>query len=416
MSNESIFSSRVLLGWIAGAAALFALSLYLMGGGETAGTDSVGPGTLSRSAIGHAGIAEVLTRLGISVVKSQYNSLEKLSPGSVLVIAEPRSGSQSEELLRALLKAKTILLVLPKWTGQPSEQAVGWLRQANERFMGDAQSQLKLVAPSAEVVRVDPATISAGGSWSVNLLGPIPDLAAPAQLVRGAGLRALMAKEGRMLLAEVRDPDRRIWVLSDPDVISNHGLARNAELAVAIIQRLRTGDGTIVFDETVHGRLARPASPFMLLFRFPFVIATVQGLIVVALLLWASLGRFGAPQSAPPPLRAGREGLLQNIAKLIKHTGHQQAMIRRYIAETLRDVARQLHAPRGLSAESLIAWLQRVGAARGAGVDCGAVVRQLSEIGDERRRDLPQLVGLARAIHRWRAEVLHGRSRDSNDR
>jgi len=49
-------------------------------------------------------------------------------------------------------------------------------------------------------------------------------------------------------------------------------------------------------------------------------------------------------------------------------------------------------------------------------VDCGAVVRQLSEIGDERRRDLPQLVGLARAIHRWRAEVLHGRSRDSNDR
>ena len=103
MSNESIFSSRVLLGWIAGAAALFALSLYLMGGGETAGTDSVGPGTFSRSAIGHAGIAEVLTRLGISVVKSQYNSLEKLSPSSVLVIAEPRSGSQSEELLRALL-------------------------------------------------------------------------------------------------------------------------------------------------------------------------------------------------------------------------------------------------------------------------------------------------------------------------
>jgi hypothetical protein len=416
MSNESIFSSRLLLGWIAGAAALFALSLYLMGGGEMAGTDSVGPSTFSRSAIGHAGFAEVLTRLGVPVVKSQYNSLEKLSPGSVLVIAEPRAGGQSEELLRALLKAKTILLVLPKWTGQPSEQTVGWLRQADARVMGDAQWVLKLVAPSAEVVRVDAGSISAAGSWSVNLLGPVPDLAAPAQLMRGAGLRALMAREGRILLAEVTDPDRRIWVLSDPDVISNHGLERNAELAVAIIQRLRTADGSIVFDETVHGRLARPASPFMLLFRFPFVVATVQGLIAVALLLWASLGRFGAPQSAPPPLRAGREGLLQNIAKLIEHTGHQQAMIRRYIAETLRDVARQLHAPRGLSAESLVAWLQRVGTARGAGVDCGAVVRQLGEIGGERRRDLPQLVGLARAIHCWRAEVLHGRSRDSRDR
>ncbi len=99
----------------------------------------------------------------------------------------------------------------------------------------------------------------------------------------------------------------------------------------------------------------------MLLFRFPFVVATVQGLIAIALLLWATMARFGAPQSAPPPLSAGRAGLLQNMAKLIEFTGHQQVMIRRYVQETVRDVARQLHAPRALAGQALIAWLQRVG-------------------------------------------------------
>jgi hypothetical protein len=63
MSVEPIFSRRLLVGWVAGAIVVFALSLYLMGSGEMSGADSTGPGTFSRSAIGHAGIAEVLQRL-----------------------------------------------------------------------------------------------------------------------------------------------------------------------------------------------------------------------------------------------------------------------------------------------------------------------------------------------------------------
>ncbi len=415
MSVEPIFSRRLLMGWVAAAIVLFALSLYLMGSGEIGGVDSTGPGTFSRSAIGHAGLAEVLQRLGLPVVKSQYNSLEKLSPGSVLVIAEPRPSRQSEEAIRAFLKANTILLVLPKWTGEPSEQTTGWLREARERFIGDAQWALNIVAPRAEVVRAGAGTSGSMNSWSTNDLGLAPSLEPPIQLMRGGGLRAIIATDGGMLLGEIRDRDRRNWVLSDPDLISNHGLARegNAALALALFKRLRSADGSIVFDETIHGYLARPASPLLLMFRFPFVVATLQGLIAIMLLLWATLARFGAPQSAPPPLRAGREGLLQNIAKLIEHAGHQQAVIRRYISETIRDVARQLHAPRGLSGEALTAWLQRVGAARGVQIDCKALVRQL---GETRRRESSSLIRLARDIHRWKGQILDGRSRYSRDR
>jgi hypothetical protein len=414
MSGESIFSRRLLLGWIVAAVVLFALSLYFMGGGELGNTDSVGPSTFSRSAIGHAGIAEVLQQLGIVVVKSQSSSLEKLSPGSLLVIAEPRANSQSEDAIRTMLKADTILLVLPKWTGQPSEQTPGWLRDVGERPLADAQWALNLVAPQARVAREGDDV-----AWTTNSLKAVPSIDKPIQLVTGTGLRPIIAGDRGMLVGENYDAKskRRIWVLADPDVIENHGLAQNgnAALAVALINALRRDNGSVVFDETVHGFLVRPASPLLLLFRFPFVVATVQGLIAIALLLWATLARFGAPQSAPPPLSAGREGLLQNVAKLVEFTGHQEVMIRRYVTETIRDVARQLHAPRQLSGEALVAWLQRVGGARGVEIDCVALVRRTWELGDSSRRNLGPLVRLARDIHQWKGEIVDGRSRHPRD-
>jgi Domain of unknown function (DUF4350) len=354
-----------------------------------------------------------LQRLGIPVVKSRYDSLAKLSSGSLMVIAEPRPSRQAEETIRTLLKADTVLLVLPKWIGQASERTHGWLRDAREGFIGDPQWALRLVAPRAEVARE-----SAAPAWSTNALGLTPSLVSPVQLIRGPGLRPLIAGDRGMLLAEFSERNRRVWILSDPDVISNHGLARegNAALAVAIVKLLRGAEGKVVFDEIVHGFVAKPLSPFFLLFSFPFVVATVQALIAIALLLWATMARFGAPQSAPPPLSAGRGGLLQNMAKLIEFTGHQPVMVARYVRETVRDVARQLHAPRALTGATLTAWLQRVGGARGVDVDCGALIARAEELGGAGRRDSSALVRLARDTHRWKGEILDGRARHPRDR
>jgi hypothetical protein len=411
MSGEPIFSRRLLLGWVVGAVVVFAISLYFMGGGELGGPDSVGPSTFSRSAIGHAGIADVLTQLGIPVVKSRSSSLDKLSAGSVLVIAEPRRTGASEEAVRTLLKAGTILMVLPKWTGLPSEQKSGWLREVTEGPTLDAQWALALVAPRGEVMREKTAV-----QWTTNELHVTPDPDLPVQLVKGDRLRPIIGATQGMLVGELTDKDRKIWVLADPDIIANHGLAHqgNAALALALIKALRQGDGSVVFDETVHGIVVRPVSPFLLLFRFPFVVATAQGLLAVALLLWAALGRFGAPQTAPPALSAGREGLLQNMAKLVEFTGHQDVIVKRYVQETVRDAAFALHAPRELSGAGLVAWLQRVGLARGVAIDCEAVLQQATETGI-RRRSPSALVRLARDIHQWKGEIVDGRSRHPGD-
>jgi hypothetical protein len=411
MSGEPIFSRRLLLGWVVGAVVVFAISLYFMGGGELGGPDSVGPSTFSRSAIGHAGIAEVLTQLGIPVVKSRSSSLDKLGAGSVLVIAEPRRSGATEEAARTLLKADTILMVLPKWAGLPSEQKSGWLREVTEGPTLDAQWALGLVAPRGEVVREKTAV-----QWTTNELHITPDPDLPVQLIKGDRLRPIIGATQGMLVGELADKDRRIWLLADPDIIANHGLAHqgNAALALALIKALRQGDGSVVFDETVHGIVVRPVSPFLLLFRFPFVMATAQGLLAIVLLLWAALGRFGAPQNAPPALSAGREGLLQNMAKLAEFTGHQDVIVKRYVQETVRDAAFALHAPRELSGAGLTAWLQRVGLARGVAIDCEAVLQQAAEAGT-RRRSPTALVRLARDIHQWKGEIVDGRSRHPGD-
>jgi hypothetical protein len=409
MSGEPIFSQRVLAGWAAAAVVVFAASLFFMGGGQLGDPAAIGPSTFSRSAIGYAGIADVLQRSNIPVVKSRYNSLEKASRGSIMVIAEPNPGNQSEETIRTLLKADTILIVLPKWGGLRSEKKPEWLAQVSQRNIGAAEWTLRLVAPRGEVVRE-----AAKVSWTTNALGLAPNVVEPVQLVRGDRLVPIIAAEQGMLVGEIRDRNRLIWILSDPDVIANHGLARagNAALAMGLIARLRGPNGVVVFDETIHGFVAGPSNPFLLMFRFPFVIATAQAAIAIALLLWASMARFGAPQAAPAALTAGRRGLLLNVASLIEFTGHRQVIIRRYIQETIRDVARQLHAPEGLAGEQLIAWLQRVGAARGVDVDCGAVARRTAELTDARRRDLTPLVRLARDIYRWKREIIDGPTRN----
>ena len=91
-------------------------------------------------------------------------------------------------------------------------------------------------------------------------------------------------------------------------------------------------------------------------------------------------------------------------------------MIRRYVLETVRDVARQLHAPRGLSTPALVAWLQRVGSARGTDIDCREVIGQAEGLMDGRRRNPASLVRLARDIHRWRGEIVDGHARNPRDR
>jgi len=116
MKNLGVFSPRMLAGWLALALILFAGAVYFgLFGTDDSAADSTGPSSFSRSAIGYAGFADIMRRLGVRVVKSRYASLSKVSPDGVLIIAEPVSLSSAQ--WRSLLTANRVLLILPKWYG-----------------------------------------------------------------------------------------------------------------------------------------------------------------------------------------------------------------------------------------------------------------------------------------------------------
>ncbi len=399
--NGNLFSPRMLALWLAIAAVLVVAALYFGVFGSRRAIDTVGPSSFSTSAIGHAGIADVLRRLGVDVVKSQSGSTSKVRGDGLLIVAEPSPFVQPQAFA-TLLNAKRVLLVLPKWNGIPSRTHHGWIDKAIP--VGSAGATLGLAA-KADLIRSGPVA-----AWTRNDVGPDPTLAEPVQLMTSTQLQPVVAAPNGMLVGELRTGDRRLWILSDPDVIANHGIAQpnNAAFAVALINALRGPSGNVVFDETIHGFAEQPNNPFRVLFEFPFVLATLQGVVAVGLLLWATMGRFGAPLPPPPPLQAGKYGLIQNTAKLFDFAGYQAVMVQRYVQALMRDMARQLHAPPGLSEDATAEWLARVGRARGVDFDCEAALRQADDLARYRKSSPAPLAALAHDIFRWKQEITDG--------
>ncbi len=403
MKLAGALTSRVMAAWIAAAILLALASVYLAAFSGRS-IDTVGPSTFSRSAIGYAGIADVMRRLGARVVKSRDDSVGKLDPSGVLVVAEPSQRTTAQQL-SSLLSAHTVLLILPKWTGLASRSKPGWLASVELLPDGVPQSVAGDVAPSVAIVRDPPMRF-----WSHNELGVTPVIADKPQLMKSSRLRPVVGSDSGILVGELRSGARRIWILADPDVMANHGIAEplNAEFSVALIDALRGDDGNVVFDEVVHGFENDVNSPFRLLFEFPFVLATIQGVIAVGLLLWATMPRFGAPLSPPAPLSSGKGSLIETTAKLLDRARHRGVVIQRYIHAIVHDVARQLHAPAGLPEAELVEWLRRTGRARAVDVDCGAVLSKADELADHRAAG--SLAALARDIFRWKREIIDGAS------
>jgi len=411
MTSEGVFSGRLLGIWISVSVVLLALSLYFMirPEGTSPGTDEVGPSTFSRSALGHAGLAEMLERLGIRVVKSRTASLRKLGDEDLLVIAEPEELDEAERHI----DADRVLLVLPKREGTPSRSHPGWIADHALRSESEILNVLSTLDIDAAIAYTRKAPVG-----KQNELGVTPEIAAPVQLITGEDIRPIVGTDRGALVAALQHGSDRLWILADPDVIENHGLTRgaNAAFAVALINRLRGESGAVVFDETVHGYgyVAPPASPLKLLFTFPYVLATAQGLLAIGLLLWATVGRFGKAEPVPPALDAGKRGLIRNVAELLGFAGHHEVVVQRYVQEALRDAARQLHAPPALAEGKLIPWLSRVGALRGVELDCAAIVGRMDEMrakGAMKAKgsgEAGALMSVARDIYRWRRGIIDG--------
>jgi len=392
-------SRTALIAVIAVIAASLVVAVVLTVVGDDLGSKrSAGVDAYSVSAIGHRGLVRLLEKLDVPVVVSRTESAKRAERG-LLIVAEPAvTDAASRARLAGLVGAsRRVLVVLPKWYGS-LERGKRWIEDANLLPVPDVVAVLDAigVADHAEIHR-------AAGLVSDAVAGGQHPVIREPQLIASDQLSDIFTDvSGDRLLGKAERDDTELYVLSDPDMISNFGLRHpeNARLVFRVIDELREG-GPVVIDETMHGYAQTP-SLLRTLFEFPLVLATLQVLVCAVLAVWAAMVRFGPRREAPQPLAPGKDFLIRNTAALLHYGGHHAHALRRYLALTVAAVRHALHAP-SLAPAAMTAWLERVRAVRGGRISLVELERAVDAAESPQRA-----VELADQVYRWRMEMTHG--------
>jgi len=400
-AEVSLFSRRATRA-VGGLSLLSLLAAFylLLFPGDGQGVRGVGPHGYSRSAIGHRGLIGLLREIGEPVL--QLRMARDLSECGLLVLAEPNEldGRDDRRVASWLDQVPALLLVLPKRSGRADPAAPHWLDKVELLPQADVDDVLAHVGtwldhrPPA-LVRTDVAQ-GWGSIWN----GPAPTLVEPVQLLDAGDerIRPLVFCDQGVLLGGIGN----FYVLSDPDLIANHGLPRgdNAALVVSLLRAL-CDRGAIVFDETLHGHEIEP-SIWHAAGQFPLVLVPAHLLLLVSLTLWLAYGRFGAPLPVPAAIAAGKQFLIDNTAALLRSGGHHGPSLRRYARQRVRAIAEAMQAPRGLADGPCRDWLL-------ARVRDPAQRRRLAELLARAATDVParDALATARGIRTLTEEILH---------
>jgi hypothetical protein len=410
-----LFSPRTLLAIIAIGTAAFVGMIYLEKFGIDDPDFEIGPSTYSSSALGHKALVETLRRLDVPVVVSRFRSAEKTGAGSLLVLAEPDDSETSKELLANFHDAVHGLLVLPKWDGSRDVAKPRWVGSMGMVGEEAVEAVLEAAEIDALVKRVD-------GTFTLDAptLGGQIELTNPQVIIDSQGLTPVVSFKGGILIGKTANSSGRLWVLSDPDIIANHGIDQgdNAVVAVSIIESLRPRGGGVIFDETIHGLELRP-NLLRTAFELPFGIVTLSAAVAIALAIWAGLMRFGRPEPGRRALQPGKVTLIRTTADLLRQgsrKGTVELVLTRYLKAQIADLVARLNGPRGLTESRQIAWLDDLAVARRLRSRLQPLATEIEATARSHSTDPGRALRLAADLHAWKQEFLYGLAKGSSDR
>lgn len=373
---------------------------YLMIFGDPDPDLTAGANAFSTSAIGHAGFVELLDRLGVPNFISRGHSLEKARGNALLVIAEPEDDDIAHHLLQQLRDVPTVLVVLPKRRGQPDPQHPTWVASSDLVATEAIDHILRDIDPSAKIERKTGNLVMAAtaSGFKANLSEP--------QLIQSDVMTPLISRGakdgGGILLGKIYIGQALIWVLSDPDLIANHGLGKgdNAAVAVDMIRQAMPVGGTVLFDEVIHG-FAQEANLLKGLLRLPLIVASIAALLTLLALLLAGSPRFGSPRKLDPILAAGKLTLIANAAALLATNNRRAALSDRYLRIIFAELAQHLGATKALDDVAVLDWLNHHAARQGIGRNATDILRMAGSS--------QQAIGaLTRYVQNWTREMTHG--------
>lgn len=425
--EPSPFSRRT-VAWLAGLiGGSFVLSLVLPGVAADLGAPTTAQqNSFSKSAVGFHALVEFLERSGIEVRRRRNSRVDDLEAGVPVLAAAPqptkgdtdeaegeestkRTGAFTALLTAAVERSAPAIVVLPKWSGLPHDKNPNWLAMVSD----DRSSARETLKALGEVYRVelelapDPVegTLQLETTWGEGYT---------AELTRGlllepvGGLTPLAWCEQGVLAGSLQDDGgAELLVVADPDLLNSHGLGRADHAALALhLLRDQFDAPRLVVDETIHG-FGQSEGVLAEMMRFPLVLAVVHAALVLTLVLWAGLRRFGAPLVAEPALADGKQVLIDNTAKLLQLSGNAANCLPAYYRGCVKDVARHYHVPEGLSERELVDCLEELSEAHGYEFELRETWQRIKTLNDATRvrRDAP--VQIARRLHHWREGMLH---------
>lgn len=360
-------------------------------------------------------------------------------------------------LVRSMARSLPMVIVLPKWrtgfalTGIAHAQTQVPLDQVG-RVIGQLGPETLRLRPVANEVtsgaialrdlpvpQIAPPAPTAGATGDIDASGqtqndpqqaqPLPPVAGPArkpipvalfraQLFDRATLPDTCAEmaglaEGALVLrCGETDDGPAMTVVSDPDLLNNHGLrlADNAAFARELVEVLRAGDPrpVLLATEPVYIRSAddqpephrRTGEDLARLFAWPLSALWAMGGVVVGLALWRGLRRFGPARGAPAdPAALSRRTAMEAKARLLRLSGADARMAAEHVRAHLADLAVRALGPGAGNDPGIARWFALI-ARRDAALaaDIRATADRITP--DTPAADVPRLVQTLHALTR----------------
>ncbi|MGA0606522.1 hypothetical protein ACO2Q0_11020 [Phenylobacterium sp. VNQ135] len=394
------FSPRaVLILVVVGIVAFAGLGVLSAYAPELRGGEDGQAHALSRSAVGYAGAVILLRELDVPVTVSRVRPPR---PTEAVTVLTPDFDEKPADI-RAYPKGALTLIVLPKWAPAPDPLRRGLVRKGGLVTGGEAyHPQLASYAAKTVAARrqgVSRPTLRGANGFlggEVLPLGPIDQL----QTLSGDGWEPLLTDErGQAVLVRSRKSPG-VWVLADPDLLNNQGLAHlpTARAAVAMLQAARGTDRAVVFDVTLNGFEHTPGLGRLALTP-PWLAATLCAVAAAVLMGLHALARFGAPERKARAIALGSTALVDNTAGLVRMAKKEAELASAYAAMSRSRVA---HAAAGHGVPDDMA-LEELARRRGA-----ASPGQLSAEAEAAATPHAALEA-ARRLYQWRKEMTRGR-------
>ncbi|MBW9054916.1 hypothetical protein [Rhizobium mesosinicum] len=328
------------------------------------------------SPLGNKGLQVWLEAKGIPVVRSDPHLARAGSELSLRILSLPISEGETAAAAgdeekgnagfedwasEALKQGLPTLITMPKWHASLLKDGIA-----------GPSDLLDLSLLQGELDKIDFSGLRLqrnGQGFESEQLGLSPDRSGRVSLYQAQtfdrtslpeGCRQILGLSSGALIVRCED-NEYVDLLSDPDLLNNHGLAlaENAGFAILLINNLRAlnDKGPVYLDATGaplddtkpvdEGRTyERSGSDLERFFAYPLSVIWGTLFIVVAICFWRGFWRFGPPlKDASGNIELSKSAAIEATARLLRLSGNDGRMVSEFVLHLLADKAQLLFGP-----------------------------------------------------------------------